>query len=125
MQRIAETGAELDIARWKGSCTPRLGWAMHPSIVVTFTAFLQLIRGYDEYYELWGREDADLMRRLDYLGLNPLAPGPDSFYLHQWHPKYDGIPAEAHATQLRRNTIYMGRAHSIVRNDRSWGCTRR
>jgi hypothetical protein len=124
MQRIAETGAALDLARWKRVCTPRLGWPMHPSIIVTFTAFLQLIRGYDEYYELWGREDADLMRRLDYLGLQPRTPGAGSFYLHQWHPKYEGIPAEAHAGQLRRNTLYMGRAHSIVRNGPHWGGAR-
>lgn len=59
------------------------------------TALLHLIRGYDESYELWGGEDDDLFRRLVTLGLERRdLTSDEAFYLHQWHPEYEGIPAE-------------------------------
>ncbi len=76
--------APLPLDCWKERAVPRdlLDFTdFHPSIALTYTAFLDLIRGYDEYYEVWGCEDDDLMRRLHYLGLRPLKLDTGSFYL--------------------------------------------
>ena len=120
-RRSAGGGHALDIAEWKSRCTPRLGWALHPSIAVTFTAFHHAIRGYDEFYEGWGREDDDLMRRFKALGLNPTAVPKRSYYLHQWHPKFEGFADEERAHHIDRNNAYFYEARSILRNDEDWG----
>jgi len=120
-RRMAETGEDLQAETWKQSCSPRLGWDFHPSVAVSYTAFFQLIRGYDEYYELWGSEDDDLLRRLQYLGLQVQTLDAESFYLHQWHPKFEGVPGGKHAKQIQQNRLHLEISHSILRNDRSWG----
>ena len=51
IRRCGAAARDLEVERWKEWCSPRFGWAFHPSVAVTYTAFLQLIRGYDEYYE--------------------------------------------------------------------------
>ena len=80
-----------------------------------------MIRGYDEHYEVWGSEDNDLMRRFRYLGLRPQTLDSGSFYLHQWHPKFEGVAGGEHAPAIRRNLAYFWRNRSILRNDRDWG----
>jgi glycosyl transferase family 2 len=119
LARAAETG-ELRLEEWRRLAQPRYDW-IHPSIGVGYTRFYQLIRGYDEYYEVWGLEDDDLMRRFTYLGLRPKALGTGSFYLHQWHPKMDGIPEGRSAEPVLRNQAYFQKTHSIVRNGDDWG----
>lgn len=119
LARAAESG-ELRLEEWRGLAEPRYDW-IHPSIGVGYTRFYQLIRGYDEYYEVWGMEDDDLMRRFTYLGLRPRALGTESFYLHQWHPKLDGIPEGRSAEPVLRNQEYFRKTHSIVRNGGDWG----
>lgn len=111
----------LRLEEWKERSSPRLDLAFHPSITMTYTAFHHLIRGYDEYYELWGGEDVDLMRRLTRLGLEPRALEPSAFYLHQWHPKYENIPEQGRLAVIRRNHEYLDSHDSIVRNDAGWG----
>lgn len=121
LRRAAECGDALDIHACRPWCSPRFGWPYHPSIATSYTAFFQLIRGYDEYYELWGCEDVDLVRRLERLGIRPRKLDADSFYLHQWHPRFEGIPEGEHASQITFNRAHLENHHSIVRNDRSWG----
>jgi len=123
LARAAET-ADLSVEAWKENAKPRHDWQFHPSICMAYTKVFKLIRGYDEYYELWGAEDDDLMRRLTYLGLAPKTLDTGSFYLHQWHPKFEGVPEAATAAQIRRNLAYLQEHHSIVRNDRDWGMPR-
>lgn len=117
----ARSGGPLALDRWKEWCSPRFGSPFHHSIALTYTAFFQLIRGYDEYYEVWGAEDRDLMRRFRYLGLRLQALNSGSFYLHQWHPKFEGVPGGERAPVIRRNHAHLLRNHSIVRNDGNWG----
>jgi hypothetical protein len=82
------------------------------------------VRGYDEYYQEWGSEDDDLMRRFKYLGLESRVLDSGSFYLHQWHPKYEGLPDGRNTAQIERNRLYFEKNHSILRNDRDWGIPR-
>jgi glycosyltransferase involved in cell wall biosynthesis len=121
MKNAARPGGQLTLSRWKGWCSPRFGAPIHYGIALTWTAFFHLIRGYDEYYELWGSEDNDLMRRFRYLGLRPRALDSGSFYLHQWHPKFEGVPGGENAPAIGRNLTHYRWNHSIVRNDRDWG----
>ena len=120
-RRSADTGEELQLDHWKALCSPRFGAEFHPSLAVTHTALYQLIRGYDEYYEVWGVEDDDLMRRFRYLGLDPKTLDSGSFYLHQWHPKFEGVPEGEHAPQIRRNRAHFKENYSVLRNDSNWG----
>lgn len=121
MKAAARPGGHLALDEWKGWCSPRFGSPFHPSVALTYTAFFQLIQGYDEHYEVWGGEDTDLMRRFQYLGLRPQRLDSGSFYLHQWHPKFEGVPGGAHAPVIRRNHRYLRWNRSIIRNDRDWG----
>jgi GT2 family glycosyltransferase len=121
LRRAADSGEALDVHTYRPWCSPRFSWPLHPSIAITYTAFLQSIRGYDEYYELWGCEDVDLVRRLECLGIRPRKLDADSFYLHQWHPRFEGIPGGEHASQITFNRAHLESHYSIVRNDRSWG----
>lgn len=111
----------LELQRWKAWCRPRFDWDLHPSISLTWTVLHHLIGGYDEYYEVWGHEDLDLMRRLQRLGLEPRAPSGGAFYLHQWHPKYENIPEEGRDAAIRRNFDHLEASRSIVRNRDGWG----
>jgi predicted glycosyltransferase involved in capsule biosynthesis len=119
--RASETGDDLRVEKWRKRCSPRLGWELHPSVVITYTPFFRLIRGYDEYYELWGAEDVDLIRRFTYLGLQPRRHDGESYYLHQWHVKFEGIQDKEHTRQVQRNHAYLAKNHSILRNDGNWG----
>ena len=121
VKEAARAGGALPLERWRAWCSPRLEDQLHPSIAVTYTALFQLIRGFDEYYEVWGLEDADLMQRFQYLGLRPQAVHSGSFYLHQWHPKFESIPEGGQAPEIQRNLAYFTKNHSILRNDRAWG----
>ena len=95
----------------------------HTSICVGYTALFKAIRGFDEYYEEWGGEDDDLMRRFEYLGAHAQTPPVRSFYLHQWHADSRGRESSAEQRQLNRE--HLRTTHSILRNDRNWGIPRR
>jgi hypothetical protein len=120
-RRMAETEEAPSVGTWQEQCSPRYGWDIHPSIVVGYTVFFQIVRGYDEYFEVWGCEDEDLMRRFSYLGLFPRGLDAEGFHLHQWHPKFEGVPGGEHAVEIQRNRAYLRRNHSILRNGPSWG----
>jgi predicted glycosyltransferase involved in capsule biosynthesis len=119
--RAAEAGVPLDLDALRPNASPRFGWGLHPSIAVAYAGFHRAIRGYDEVYEGWGREDVDLMRRFTSLGLRPTAIPERSFYLHQWHPKHEGIPAGERKRAIERNDAHFFRTHTILRNDDAWG----
>lgn len=121
LQRIARDEEPLDVDALSPRCPVRKGLKLHPSAGVTFTGFHHAIRGYDEFYEGWGREDDDLMSRLMALGIHMIAAPERSFYLHQWHPKYEGLNAEEQARSVERNTAHLQRSRSIVRNGEDWG----
>jgi hypothetical protein len=123
VEQSALAGEELPLEAWKQWCTPRYGWFAHPSICVALTAVYQALRGFDEYYELWGCEDQDLLRRLVYLGMRPTPLRSGSFYLHQWHPRADWEHGRGNAPPLLRNRAHFARSHSLLRNGPEWGST--
>lgn len=121
LEESARTGSELQFGSWKRWCRPRHDHPFHPSICATYTAFFHVVRGYDEFYEVWGNEDEDLYRRFRYLGLTPRRPRRGSFYMHQWHAESARGRDGKNADQVRRNQLYVTRARSILRNDGNWG----
>ncbi len=121
LERSARNGDDLQLETWKGWCRPRYDWQAHPSICIAYTALYQAVRGFDEYYEGWGYEDADLMRRLVYLGLVSETLSSGSFYMHQWHAAAERGRYGANAKQTERNSAHFARSHSILRNDHGWG----
>lgn len=120
-RRAAETGGAIDLHAWRAQTVRRFDLDFHPSLGMTYTAFYRLVRGYDEYFTVWGGEDRDLMARFASLGLEPLAVNKGSFYLHQWHPKFEGVDAGAESPVVTRNRAYLNRHHTILRNDETWG----
>jgi len=47
------------------------------------------IKGYDEYYQVWGAEDTGLYQKLEQAGLRRRSVSPDEMALfHQWHPTH-------------------------------------
>jgi hypothetical protein len=81
----------------------RLGDWAHPSIVAVSREALELVGGYDEAFRLYGSEDDDLFRRLRSLGLDPYDVSDRTSYLHQWHPKHEGVESAALEEQIRVN----------------------
>ena len=120
-RRAARNGEPFPMEEWRERAEPRLDWDYHPSITITYTSFYQLVRGYDEFYEVWGKEDEDLLRRLERLGLEARALESDSYYMHQWHPKHEGVPGGADSDHVERNREHFRTTHSLLRNGRDWG----
>lgn len=81
----------------------RYGDGPHPSIVAVSREALELVGGYDEGFRLWGSEDDDLFRRLRSLGLEPYDVSDRTSYLHQWHPKHEGVESASLEEQIRAN----------------------
>ena len=121
LERAARMGEDVQFDTWKQWCRPRHNWTHHPSICMTYTVLYQAVRGYDEYYEAWGWEDGDLMKRFVYLGLRPTAPDAGCFYMHQWHAESERGRDGGNAEQVRRNKLHFRKTHSILRNDCNWG----
>jgi glycosyltransferase involved in cell wall biosynthesis len=115
LERAACVEEALELDTWRRLSRPRHGWEHHPTICMTYTAVLQAMRGYDEYYEGWGWEDDDLARRLAYLGLSRRILDPSSYYLHQWHPEAE------RPSRLEQYKAHFDGTHSILRNDSNWG----
>lgn len=114
-------GTHLDLDRLKGlgSVKPD-GW-LSTGMVVTYTRFFHEIRGYDEFYHTYGAEDSDLAQRFFNLGLRRVSIAPRTFYLHQWHEKFEGVLGERLQETIQRNVAYCQNTHSIRRNPAGWG----
>ena len=121
LESSAHMGESLQYDAWREWCRPRYDWELHPSISMAYTIMYQVVRGLDEYYEVWGYEDADLLRRFVYLGLEPKGLGSDSFYMHQWHQDAERGRYGAHAACTERNRAHFAKTHSILRNGPDWG----
>lgn len=103
----------LSKSRYKGS-----GYVI--AIPLALTYFFKKIRGYDEQYKLWGKEDDDLIKRFYMLGVDKKLIQ-SSYHLHQWHSKYEGVKNLDFKKQLNWNTEYFNNTHSLVRNNKNWG----
>lgn len=117
----ARTRKLPDLDELRKHATPRSSGACNPGIQATYTCFYHLIRGYDEFYEGWGSEDNDLARRMLYLGLSERTVKDQTFYLHQWHPKHQGLSTEEMLRLRARNAQYLATHFSIRRNGPDWG----
>ena len=59
-------------------------------LIVSKIHFLE-INGYDEYYQQWGIEDDDMVKRLKALGVLQIYLDENKYIsLHQWHPENHG-----------------------------------
>lgn len=90
-------------------------------INLTLTYFYHKLRGYDEKYKIWGVEDDDLLKRFQLLGLKLNCITSKSSYLHQWHPRYEGVKKKDYKKQIEKNQDYLNKNNSIVRNKEGWG----
>ena len=84
------------------------------------TYFYKSIGGYDEFYEGWGSEDDDLIKRFSSLGLNANS-SIDSINLHQWHKKFQGygIKNKELNKKINLNRDYCKNTNTILRNNTS------
>lgn len=80
------------------------------------------IGGYDEYYRLWGLEDIDFTRRLDWYGLKHITVGDETSYYHQWHRQgywkniiNYGLPNQHSAN---KRLYYLKNINKVIRNIR-------
>jgi predicted glycosyltransferase involved in capsule biosynthesis len=88
-------------------------------IIITLNCFFHQINGFDENYKVWGFEDEDLIARLGMIGVE-LKKIETTSYIHQWHPRYDGIKKEERF-QIMKNKEYLNKSYSLKRNRFGWG----
>ncbi|MDD5193685.1 MAG: galactosyltransferase-related protein [Candidatus Nanoarchaeia archaeon] len=88
-------------------------------IILTLNYFFKQINGLDENYRVWGFEDEDLIARFKMMGLK-LKKLENTSYIHQWHPRYEGVKAED-KPQIEKNLAYLRNSHTIKRNLFGWG----
>ena len=90
------------------------------------------IRGFDEYYQFWGREDADLAHRLIKYGLHETWSTEYTRVFHQWHPVTDQPSAGylsdniygrnmPYGTWSRKLNYSILSREKIIRNSDNWG----
>ena len=92
---------------------PRFGKRFHYGQFGAYAECLRSIGGFDEGFLLWGGEDANMYRRLMALGLEPCVVE-GSCYLHQWHPKYEGVDPSMVLEQKPKNLAYFNSRKHIV-----------
>jgi glycosyltransferase involved in cell wall biosynthesis len=80
---------------------------------------LESIRGYDEFYTVWGAEDDDIIKRLQLFGLNrKIVSAFDLPSFHQWHKVL--APRDPNHWYLEM-VQYLFSNNSVIRNIESWG----
>ena len=88
-------------------------------ILFVLTDFLHRIGGLDENYKIWGKEDDDVVKRLEMIGLHSFIMEDQTSYIHQWHPKFEGV-AEEDKSLIEKNAQYYHSTHTILRNKNPW-----
>lgn len=121
LQEWAKTRRSSNLQALRRKSTPRSSGDCNEGINMTYTYYYHLVRGYDEYYTKWGTEDSDLQKRFRFLGLDIVSVKDQTFYLHQWHPKFASLDAEKVHQAHIRNQAYFRRTNTIVRNPSGWG----
>lgn len=92
------------------------------SIILAQKRFFEKIRGYDEFYEIWGSEDLDLAKRLEKTGVRLHNISDKTFHIHQWHSKHENvIHLNEFEKQKVRNKKYCFYNLTIIRNPFEWG----
>jgi len=91
-------------------------------INLTLSYFYKKIKGYDEKYKVWGKEDNDLMKRFWCLGIKTVYINDNTSYLHQYHKGFSGTENIKNRDKImKENEIYFMKSRSIVRNKDGWG----
>jgi predicted glycosyltransferase involved in capsule biosynthesis len=119
MRSLADEDQSIHFGKLMDMTTSRGAGHENAGINGAYTYCYQYIRGYDEFYQGWGSEDNDLMKRFIGLGLDIRSISATASYLHQWHPKGEGV-ADFNES-ARRNREYCDKNNSIIRNKAQWG----
>ena len=84
--------------------------------------FLSL-RGFDEYYCIWGLEDLDMARRFEHHGLETTwISHAESPIYHQWHPRISVQKSDyPDAWWDDMNHHFVIQSRNLVRNSEEWG----
>lgn len=87
------------------------------SIVFLPKKLVDIIGGLDEFYEGWGYDDKDLIKRLTLAGAKISDISYATSYLHQWHEKFEGFDKESDwfLEQTEKNKMYFKNNNSIIR----------
>jgi hypothetical protein len=87
------------------------------------TRVFREMRGFDETYQYWGREDNDMNRRLVSIGFKEHWLNDQLYFFHQWHPieRYntpDFMPLGQWAHMQNHFYRHLG---EVKRNNADWG----
>ena len=91
------------------------------SILFGRADFFKEIRGYDENYSIWGIEDDDILKRFILNGIKLIDLSDKTSFIHQWHPKYEGVDRKIVLRNIYKNKNYFLTHNSIKRNPNKWG----
>jgi hypothetical protein len=108
-------------ARYRADIEKNKMYFFGKSINMALRIFFLSMRGYDEKYSAWGYEDDDLVRRFLASGLTFVDISKMSSFLHQWHPKYEGIDKKDLKIHKKKNKLYFMKNKCLRRNLKSWG----
>jgi glycosyltransferase involved in cell wall biosynthesis len=113
---------DADLVSARQRAAARTSGLHHEGTIITATEVLKRLRGYDENFRIWGAEDNDMVRRLEHYAMDLTSVASTSFYLHQWHPKYEGADPDVIERQFQANWAYLKRTQrTLVRNRQEWG----
>lgn len=121
LESAATAASWLDLETLKPLAKIKTAGQFSTGMVATSAHWFREIRGYDEFYRIYGVEDVDLAQRFLNLGLQNLSVGVGTYYLHQWHPRYEGVQSESLKQTIQRNHDYFTRTRTLKRNPAGWG----
>lgn len=78
------------------------------------THWMRKVRGYDEGFRNWGKEDDDMYNRAIAAGYTPVWIGDKTRIFHQYHE-----PASKNS--LKDNIRHLKSRNTVIRNDGEWG----
>jgi glycosyltransferase involved in cell wall biosynthesis len=81
-------------------------------------SFFERVRGYDEKYLFWGKEDTDMLVRAMHYGLDLIWIDSQTRMLHQWHRKRK---EDAQFFWTLNRLRFALTKHQIVKNSARWG----
>jgi len=113
---IAQTYAQLKTMASYGLSRDTLWYNFYGlSICMVEKEFLREVRGFDETFTLWGCEDDELARRLEWLGIAKCRISDETSFLHQWHPKYEGVSDRSDLKEkIKLNREYFKKSKKLV-----------
>lgn len=121
VEEWGRSGAAIDLQRLRRMTTPRSVGICNEGIFITYSCLFKFVRGYDEFYEEWGYEDSDVQKRFQFLGLEIISIKDSTFYLHQWHPKFQSLDPDRTRETHERNRRYFNKHSTVIRNPGGWG----